>query len=62
MTNGAHSGNARSNTKRACLYLRLSTASKTKYDINTFNQNPAVQEQPVITENSGRTLELRSPN
>lgn len=35
------------NTKRACLYLRVSTASKTKYDNNTFNQNPAVQEQPL---------------
>ena len=47
MTNGAHSGAAGSNTKRACLYLRVSTASKTKYDHKTFNQNPAVQEQPL---------------
>jgi DNA invertase Pin-like site-specific DNA recombinase len=35
------------NSKRACLYLRVSTASKTKYDNSTFNQNPAVQEQPL---------------
>lgn len=47
MTKGAHSGNAGSNTKRACLYLRVSTANKTKYDLNTFNQNPAVREQPI---------------
>jgi len=47
MTGGAHSGPASSNTKRACLYLRVSTASKTKYDHTTFNQNPAVQEQPL---------------
>jgi len=47
MTNGALSGKAGSNTKRTCLYLRVSTASKTRYDNNTFNQNPAVQEQPL---------------
>jgi len=33
--------------KRASLYLRVSTASKTKRDNNTYNQNPAVQEQPL---------------
>jgi DNA invertase Pin-like site-specific DNA recombinase len=47
MTGSAHSGNAGTSTKRACLYLRVSTASKTKCDNNTFNQNPAVQEQPL---------------
>lgn len=46
MTNGAHFVNAGSNTKRACLYLRVSTASKIKCD-TAFNQNPAVQEQPL---------------
>jgi DNA invertase Pin-like site-specific DNA recombinase len=40
-------GNTGSKAKRACLYLRVSTASKTKYDNNTFNQNPGVQEQPL---------------
>ena len=33
--------------RRASLYLRVSTASKTLHDSNTFNQNPAVQEQPL---------------
>jgi DNA invertase Pin-like site-specific DNA recombinase len=48
MMHGAHPGNDTGNTKRACLYLRVSTASKTKHDANTtFNQNPAVQEQPL---------------
>jgi DNA invertase Pin-like site-specific DNA recombinase len=44
VTDAVHSAKA---TKRACLYLRVSTASKTKYDNGTFNQNPAVQEQPL---------------
>ena len=44
MSDAAHSG---SKAKRACLYLRVSTASKTKHDSSTFNQNPAVQEQPL---------------
>jgi DNA invertase Pin-like site-specific DNA recombinase len=46
MTHAAYSGNA-GKAKRACLYLRVSTASKTKHDSSTFNQNPAVQEQPL---------------
>jgi len=46
MTSAAHSGKA-GNSKRACLYLRVSTASKTKHDSGTYNQNPAVQEQPL---------------
>jgi DNA invertase Pin-like site-specific DNA recombinase len=47
MTHAAHPGNAGGKAKRACLYLRVSTASKTKHDSSTFNQNPAVQEQPL---------------
>src|SRR5215472_15751448 len=47
MTNGAHSSNAASGAKRASVYVRVSTASKTKHDPSTFNQNPAVQEQPL---------------
>jgi DNA invertase Pin-like site-specific DNA recombinase len=47
MANAVHSGNDAGVTKRACLYLRVSTASKTKYDNSTFNQNPAVQLQPL---------------
>jgi len=47
MTNAAHSGNGAGTAKRACLYLRVSTASKTKRDNNTYNQNPDVQEQPL---------------
>ena len=46
-TKAACSDKTASNTKRACLYLRVSTASKTKHDHRTFNQNPAVQEQPL---------------
>src|SRR5215471_16022112 len=46
MTNAAYSGNA-GKAQRACLYLRVSTASKTKHDSSTFNPNPAVQEQPL---------------
>lgn len=38
MTSAAQSGNAGGKTKRACLYLRVSTASKTKHDNSTFNQ------------------------
>jgi hypothetical protein len=37
MTNAAHSGSPAGITNRACLYLRVSTASKTKYDYSTFN-------------------------
>ena len=34
---------------RACAYLRVSTASKTKRgDGNVFDQDPAVQEQPLL--------------
>ena len=34
--------------KRACLYLRVSTASKSKRgDASAFDQDPAVQEQPL---------------
>lgn len=47
MTNAAHPGTAPSNIRRASLYLRVSTASKTKCDNTAFNQNPAVQEQPL---------------
>ena len=46
MNNLAGQGNACS-IKRACIYLRVSTASRTKHDSNTFNQNPAVQELPL---------------
>ena len=45
MNNAADASNGL--TKRACLYLRVSTASKSKHDNGTFNQNPAVQEQPL---------------
>jgi len=35
-------------SKRAALYLWVSTASKTKLsDTSTFDQDPAVQEQPL---------------
>src|SRR5690348_6479846 len=35
-------------TIRACIYLRVSTASKTKRgDTSTFDQDPMVQEQPL---------------
>ena len=47
MTKAALSGDAARKAKRACLYLRVSTASKTKHDPSTFSQNPAVQEQPL---------------
>jgi len=47
VTKGTHLGTAHGNSKRASLYLRVSTASKTPHDSNTFNQNPAVQEQPL---------------
>jgi hypothetical protein len=40
MTNGANSGDAANGTKRACIYVRVSTASKTKHDPRIFNQNP----------------------
>lgn len=34
--------------KRACLYLRVSTTRKEKHgDLRTFDQDPAVQEQPL---------------
>lgn len=34
---------------RACLYLRVSTASKTKHGAGpSFDQDPAVQEQPLL--------------
>lgn len=34
---------------RACAYLRVSTASKTRRgDVNVFDQDPAVQEQPLL--------------
>jgi DNA invertase Pin-like site-specific DNA recombinase len=47
MTNSAHTGTTAKNTKRACIYVRVSTASKSKHDPHTFNQNPSVQEQPL---------------
>ena len=35
-------------TKRACLYLRVSTATKSQHgEALTFDQDPAVQEQPL---------------
>ena len=34
---------------RACLYLRVSTSSKSRHgDIMTFDQDPAVQERPLL--------------
>ena len=47
MTNGAHSGSD-GRGKRAGLYVRVSTAAKTRHgDALTFDQDPAVQEQPL---------------
>jgi DNA invertase Pin-like site-specific DNA recombinase len=47
VSNGAQSGSA-SQVKRAGVYVRVSTASRTKHgDALTFDQDPAVQEQPL---------------
>lgn len=47
MTNGARSGSSR-NVKRAGVYVRVSTATRTRHgDALTFDQDPAVQEQPL---------------
>lgn len=46
-------------TSRACVYLRVSTAKKTKHDgTSTFDQDPSVQEQPLreLTTQRGWTL------
>ena len=46
MTDLTHSSNAKK-VKRAGVYVRVSTASRTKHgDTLTFDQDPAVQEQP----------------
>ena len=46
MTHGAHS--SASKVKRAGVYLRVSTATRTRHgDTLTFDQDPAVQEQPL---------------
>ena len=46
MTDLTHSSNAKK-VKRAGVYVRVSTASRTKHgDTLTFDQDPAVQEHP----------------
>jgi len=46
VTNGAHSSAGK--VKRAGVYLRVSTATRTRHgDALTFDQDPAVQEQPL---------------
>jgi len=48
MTNATHSSHAPGTVKRACLYVRVSTATKTMHGANVaFDQDPAVQEQPL---------------
>src|SRR6266849_4828282 len=47
MTNPTHSSST-SRVKRAGVYVRVSTAAKTRHgDTLTFDQDPAVQEQPL---------------
>ncbi len=47
MTSGAHFGSA-GRVKPAGVYVRVSTATKTRHgDALTFDQDPAVQEQPL---------------
>ena len=47
MTNPTHSSST-SKVKRAGVYVRVSTAAKTRHgDVLTFDQDPAVQEQPL---------------
>ena len=64
MTNPTRSTNA-SKVKRAGVYVRVSIANRTKHgDTLTFDQDPAVQEQPLrelVAQRGGRfTASIRT--